>query len=749
MNVSEQIKNAYKNNTHAKILEILFPNIDYTVPIDEVYYESMTLDESIFDEDSFEAVGCIASQFSISIRDSGLNLKDELVTVSISLDGIENSAIPLFYGYIDSVEREAQKKMQKIVAYDPLYSLGSKDVRNWYETLNYPITLKNFRDSLFEEIGITQATAGLPCDDIRINKEFNPKELIASSVIKALCQINGCFGIMNRNGVFEYRYLNTSGTAEDVSYYRSMNYGDYTIRPVGKLTIRQSAKDTGMSIGGGDNVYVIQGNMFTYNLAIDTIYNIATSLYPLLYTIEYTPFDAFNNGYPWIEMGDNCSLAYSVYDFDNSTSSTEVYKTVTVVAMKRSLKGIQNLIDTYKAGGDEFQHEFISDLSIELDVLQQTVDEIQKNMSTEISIYRNTAPIAVIDGTTVTIADMVYEANEGNTVIFHEELDIESRAESNIDATVRYYVNGYRLPTHTSEGQLLPGKNILTFIQFWEAGEISPSRVQAKITLNGGSANIAKFRANAYITVKQSGYKEASIEVTTEPDKIIYRPGETLDFTGLVISKVYHDESIPSEDVTALCRFTPSEGYTVPSTDMITVKVTYEETTEVGDLKIYTTEFYLSTQYLLSISVEQEPDKDTYTVGESLDLTGIRVVADYIDGSVVDVTSDCTFSPDTGYTFTSTEEGEIEISYTEDGITATTSTTVSVKEVPVPPAPTPIFDLKYFNYDRDTENQVIKINSIRASQVEADSVTDLIIPATITDEDSGIVYTVVIDAGTS
>lgn len=692
MNVSNAIKSAYKNGSHAKILNISFPDIPYTVPQDEVYYESMTLDEAIFDSDSFEVVGCIASQFTVSIRDSGENLKGERIVVTISLVDVADSTIPLFYGYVDTVDREAQKKMQKITAYDALYSIGNTEIASWYNGLTFPITLGDFRNSLFTYIGLTQETVTLPNDSITINKEYNSNTMKAISVIKSLCQINGCFGMMNRTGTFEYRYLDTDGTSEAVSFYRDIDYKDYVVNPIDRLTIRQSTDDAGVTIGTGANQYIIQGNMFTYNLEPTVVYNIATNIYSYLADIEYIPFSAKNNGYPWIEVGDNCVLDYSVYDFDNSTPQQSVYKDVTVVAMKRSMRGIQSLQDEYSAEGQELQREFVSDISVELDVLQQTVDELVKNLHTEITTYRNPSVITINDGGTATIADMVYEASKGNTIIFHEEADFEVEAtetlqngiytENDVVGTVRYYVDGYRLPTHLSEEVFREGRHILNLTQFWQAGERDKSRVQAKLTVVGGKVTLQRFRAQAYITVKQSDYNDASIEVTRMPDKTIYRVGERLNFTGLVVSKVYYDESLPSENITALCTFTPAENSTVTSTDMIDVLVTYTETNELGEIKTYETSFQLSTQYIIGITVEQEPTKMEYYVGENLDLTGIKVVADYADGSTQDVTSSCVYNPADGYTFTADTEGEIGISYTEDGITCTTSIHVQVKAVP-------------------------------------------------------------------
>lgn len=684
MNVSNEIKNAYKSDSQKKVLTISFPELNYTVPTNEVYFESMTLDEAIFDSDSFEVIGCIASQFSVQIRDTKINLKGAHIIASIAIEGINNSDIVLFDGYVDSVDREAQKKMQSITAYDALCSKGGIDVASWYNGLTFPITLANLRNSLFSYIGITQVQTTLPNDAITINKEYTPNTLKAINVIKSICQINGCFGIINREGKFVYRFLNTSGQSETVNYYRSIDYKDYEVNPIDRLTIRHSSDDAGITVGTGDNEYIIQGNMFTYNLEPLTIRTIATNIYPYLANIEYIPFTASNNGYPWIEVGDNCILNYSVYDFDNSTSSQSVYKTVSVVVMHRTMKGIQSLVDEYAAEGKELQREFISDTSADLNALQQTVDELEKHMSTEITTYRNTSVISVNDGNTVDIADMVYQANKGNTIIFHEEVSLDlATSSANALVTVRYYVNGYRLTNHMSEGLLFSGKNILSLMQFWESGEVETNRFQAKLTVTGGNITIQKYMANAYITVKQSEYNDCDIQITREPNKKVYQIGERLDYSGLIVEKVYYDETTPSENITNKCEISPARGTIVTSTDMITVTVTYTETNELGEVKTYIKEFYLDTQYITGISVEHEPNKTEYFVGDELDLTGIKVMADYIDGTTRDVTSSCVFTPNTGYTFASGDTGEIQITYTENTITVNTSTAVSVSALAV------------------------------------------------------------------
>lgn len=696
MNISNTVKAEYKRNAHAKIVTVNFPELNYTVPRDEVYYESLTLDEAIFDSNSFEVVGCIASQLQIEIRDTQLELKGKKITVSIALEGVNGSTIPLFYGYVDSVDRQAQQKKQKILAYDALYSKGATDVASWYNNLSFPISIYNFRNSLFSYIGVTQEDVALPNDSVYINKEYNPNTITALNIIKAICQINGCFGKMTRTGTFNYLFLDTEATAETVDYYRSMDYKDYVVNPIDKLTIRQSTDDSGVTIGTGDNKYIIQGNMFTYNKSVNDIFAMATNIYVFLKDIAYVPFDASNDGYPWIEVGDNCVLQYSVYDFDNSSGTTDVYKDVTVVVMKRTLKGIQNLVDNYNAQGQELQREFVSDVSADLSVLQQTVEELKQRMDTEITTYRNPNAITIGNGNTVDVADLTYTANEGNTIIFHEEIDLiataaESEAndvytEPDILATIYYYVNGYRMPDHISEGLLREGKNILHLMQFWEAGQADINRVQAKMTITGGSISIPKIQAQAYITVKQSDYNDFMIQLADNcVYKQIYEPNDLLNYNGVIILKKYFDESTPSVDITSLCTFDPPEWTRVTYEQLqegqIEINVSYSEVNEIGEIKTYYTQFYVAPQYITGLSIDKDPKKNTYFVGETLNLNGIKVVADYLDGTTRDVTNLCTYSPNTGATLSTVGSQTITATYTEDGVTVTAETSVYVQAI--------------------------------------------------------------------
>lgn len=403
MKVSDEIKEAYKSNSIHKTVILEFPDLKLTIPHKQIYSESLRLKESLVSKKNIEFVGCIASSFEIQVHGVSESLKNQRIKVSIQADGTD--PIPLFNGIVDSAKMQTNKQYKKIVAYDELYTKGSVEVASWYKSLTFPVTLKDLRDSLFKYIGLEQVDTILPNDSIQIDRQYDPKTLKSLNVIKAICQINGAFGIINREELFEYRILGDlidipypstmlfpsatlfPGTpepvalsiaqrvaeeveAENFSFYKTVDYEEYEVKPVDKLTIRQSEDDAGVSYGSGTNNYIIQGNMFTYNLDDNTRRTIARNIYPNVKGFSYHPFKSDNNGLPFLECGLD-GVSYAVIDYDNSTSGNVVHTQMPFYILNREMSGIQSLRDKYDADGEEYQTEFITDLQTQIDTLKR------------------------------------------------------------------------------------------------------------------------------------------------------------------------------------------------------------------------------------------------------------------------------------------------------------------------------------------------------------------------------------------
>ena len=81
------------------------------------------------------------------------------------------------------------------------------------------------------------------------------------------------------------------------------------------------------------------------------------------------------------------------------------------------------------------------------------------------------------------------------------------------------------------------------------------------------------------------------------------------------------------------------------------------------------------------ISVTTPPTKTSYNAGESIDLTGMVVMATYSDGSTADVTSECSFSPASGAVVYE-DTSKITITWSWEGtITYSTSQSITVTRV--------------------------------------------------------------------
>lgn len=358
----------------------------------------MSLSEGLVNSNSIEFVGCIASKFKIKVNNLKEDIKGKKISVKTHTDGTEEEPIPLFNGIVDSAVKQSNKRVKEITAYDELYTKGQIDVAAWYKSLPFPVTLLYIRNSLFEYIGLEQVETSLPNDDILIDKKYDPSTLQALPVIKAICQINGAFGIINREGLFDYRILGAIDDGlypgfypgpdafpgvslgslgldnidpTDFSFYKSVSYEEFEVKPVDKITIRQSEDQAGVTYGSGDNNYIIQGNMFTYGFSKDVLLQIAENIYPNIQGFSYHPFTSENNGLPYLECGVDAA-SYMMIDFDATEETGEmVYKRQNFYILNRELTGIQALKDSYSAKGEEYQSEFITDLQTQIDLIKK------------------------------------------------------------------------------------------------------------------------------------------------------------------------------------------------------------------------------------------------------------------------------------------------------------------------------------------------------------------------------------------
>ena len=374
--IPDNEKTKWGSGQYLKELRIIFPDIQRVIYNDEIYGESMTLKESLFDGNgAINVSGCISSQFSIEIRHSLNAYVGQRIIAEIRIDG--GAWRQLFSGYVDSVETVRDRSYQKLSCYDVIQYKGSTNVISAYEGLNDTFTVKQLRDAVFTYLRINQKTQTLPNDLAVLAKNTELTELAAIDVMRALCQINGMFGIINRDGQFEYRKLfffydklpypsddlfpasdlYPGEVSEDgheyIDAYESVKYEEYEVEPITKVTVRDSSSDEqAAEYGTGTNNYLIEGNPLLSGALYSDKEFIAHNVFTTFAGLSFRPFDTNVIGRPYIEVGDAISLY--IYDYSSGEPVTVL---LTFNILTRNLKGIQWLRDNYTANGAQYQPE--------------------------------------------------------------------------------------------------------------------------------------------------------------------------------------------------------------------------------------------------------------------------------------------------------------------------------------------------------------------------------------------------------
>lgn len=381
--INEQTRTAFLSDVSHKTMRIVFPELNITIGNDRIESESFKLTESISSKDSVEYVGCIASTLQVNIYGLTQDIKGKRIEAYIKADNTEE--IPLFKGIVDSAVIDSNRFFKKITAYDVLYLKGDLDVSAWYYS-QFPTdestrTIKQLRDSLFSYIGITQVDKALPNDAIVIGKKFQPVTLKCITVLKSLCQFNGCCGIIDRYGKFDFRFIypvyeglyptfypganvfpQKPNIAQTFRFYGSLDFEEYYVKPMARVQFRESEKDSGVTAGAeSGNKYIIQSNMFAQGLVPSVAMTAATNILKKLKAVNFYPFNSKTYGMPFVEVGDCVRFVLS--------QSAE-YQTNSFTVLTRTLSGVQILNDSYSAVGDEEQSEFITDIQAQIETLQ-------------------------------------------------------------------------------------------------------------------------------------------------------------------------------------------------------------------------------------------------------------------------------------------------------------------------------------------------------------------------------------------
>lgn len=417
--VNYKHKDLFMQSHIDKQLKVFTDDKSFTATNTDINWENFELTESLCSETELQFGNCEASSVKFQIRNAFIPLIGKWLTITETLEG--NTDVPFQYGKykVFSDVPTADKEYRDIIAYDAMYDIINADVADWYNSTlpnkDSKMTMKKFREEFIRYFGLSEIApeSGLANDNMIVEKTIEPSELSGKDVITAICEINGCFGHIGRDGKFHYIYLlqdiqglypadflfpdhvpaqwdylpqaktehlypqdpKASGLAGGT--YISCKYEDYMVRQINKLQIRMEENDIGAIYGEGNNCYIIEDNFLIYGKSAEQLNKIAKNTYDKIRGIVYRPFSCESVGNPCLEVGDPIKF-------------NTKYEIIESYIFTRTLKGIQSLRDSYTASGNERRAEKVNGIQKSIVQLKGKSNVLERNIEETRSEIKDT-----------------------------------------------------------------------------------------------------------------------------------------------------------------------------------------------------------------------------------------------------------------------------------------------------------------------------------------------------------------------
>lgn len=435
---------------------------DITIDNSMIELDAFELDEILCSEQELTFGSCEANCVKFTARDMPGSIVGKTIRITETVDC--NADVPFQYGvykvYSDVPTSDRTKR--EITAYDAMYDIVNSDVKSWYAGLSFPMTLRQFRDSFFAHMGITQKETILVNDGMTVNKtlvatQTDPDSTISEesaisgkAVIEAICEINGVFGNINRDGEFEYVELeqitNPLYPANDLypsddlfprdpntismtGHYITFDYEDFQTKKITQLEIRPSDDSAGAAVGTSGNNYVISGNFLVSDKTGTELEVIAANTLSIIRKASYTPLKSSEVvGNPCIELGDPIR-------FNTTREIVESY------VLQRTLTGIQNKRDSIVSPGTETHSQNPNSIREQIESVQRRTNKLERTADHTLS------ELADLDANTSSRFEQTADQIQ-TEVISRENADSEIKASLTLkidktdDGTIISLING-------------------------------------------------------------------------------------------------------------------------------------------------------------------------------------------------------------------------------------------------------------------------------------------------------------------
>jgi len=359
-------KEMFLTESHDKNLTVTGTGIN--IQNGNINKEEFTLEETLNSGDTLNFGECNSSKVTFTVGYYEKSIAGQQITVKTTPEGGADFVFGTYKVLSDLPT--ADRRWRKVEAYDALYEILKKDVTSWYNTLlpnaTSSKTLKQFRDSFFSYIGITQESVTLINDSMTVTRTIDSANLTGKTVLNAICQVNGVFGRIGRDGKFQHvsvaipeeglfpsETLYPSDTLYPRAYgfednpaaqngtYLDCKYEEYLTNVIDKVQILNSENYEAGTAGSGSNVFIISDNFLLFDKETAELNTIAANILAKIGGIWYRPCELSCVAEPWLETGDGIRI-HTVEGVDVDT-----------IILKRKITGIQALKDSIIADGLE------------------------------------------------------------------------------------------------------------------------------------------------------------------------------------------------------------------------------------------------------------------------------------------------------------------------------------------------------------------------------------------------------------
>lgn len=337
------------------------------IPDEYVHQGSFKLNRNICTDTNLRFGGCLSSYISLRLSNALGKLKGKKLTI---IQKVEDNIVKLGQYYVDTDTPSIDKKYRDITAYDILYTKKSVDMSDWYVRLIFPMKVKKLRDLFFAKLGLTQVDITLPNDDTVLVYNPDITGILASAIMIDICAINGCFGRINEDGLFDYVFLQTENPMEiGKNLQKKLSYEDYITHDINQIKFTQPNMDADFYYGDGDNQYPLSLSVLCTSTEEDAMSLLCSNVYPHICNIRFTPID--------IRVRGNLALYPGQYIKTYGYNDEELY----TYALQQSYTFIseEGITGQYIANGTEIYTRDVSDSSQAIYMIDNEIQTIYRN----------------------------------------------------------------------------------------------------------------------------------------------------------------------------------------------------------------------------------------------------------------------------------------------------------------------------------------------------------------------------------